>query len=83
MQFKIVGNNQHQAVHGGSAFTCILETTRTETGHLNRWSAFKNDRLLKTDCRTLNEAKKVCRAAAAENPVAVLNGVFPTPGAAG
>ena len=39
-------------------------TVTTDAGSTNLWSALMNDVLLQADCRTLNEAKNVCRAAA-------------------
>jgi hypothetical protein len=66
MPFRIVGHHQHRAVVDGHTYCCIRETTATDAGLLNRWSAYRDNTLLKGDCRTLNEAKQLCRAAAGE-----------------
>ncbi len=34
------------------------------------WSAYHGEQLLKDDCRTLNEAKNVCRKARSPNDLA-------------
>ena len=67
MQFKIVGQHEHRAVVGGATFSCVRRDTKTDAGLLISWTASRNNVVLKNDCRTLNEAKNVCRAAAAEN----------------
>jgi hypothetical protein len=47
---------------GSDTFVCLR--ARSESALAVSWSASKNDVVLKNDCRTLNEAKKVCRLAA-------------------
>jgi hypothetical protein len=69
MQFKIVGQHEHRAVVGGSTFLCVRHDTKTDNGLSITWTALRDNTVLKSDCRTLNEAKNVCRAAAAENSV--------------
>ncbi len=68
MLFRIVGEHEHQSVVDGHTFRCTRQSTMTETGRFLRWSAFRDGALLKSDCRTLNEAKQLCRAAAAPLP---------------
>ena len=67
MQFKIVGQHEHRAVVGDTIFSCVRHDTKTDAGLLISWIASRNNVVLKNDCRTLNEAKNVCRAAATEN----------------
>ncbi len=64
MQFRIVGHHQHQAIVEGVKFTCVRTATATDAGLSVRWAAYRNEVILKPDCRTLNEAKNVCRSAA-------------------
>jgi hypothetical protein len=64
--FRIVGPHLHRAAAGGHVFTCAREATATEAGLSIRWLVFQNETLLKNDCRTLNDAKKLCRIAANE-----------------
>ena len=64
MQFRIVGNHLHRAVLEGSEYSCVRESTATDAGLVIRWSAWKDSVVLKNDCRTLNEAKNLCRSAA-------------------
>jgi hypothetical protein len=67
MLFKIVGPHRHRAVLGSREFWCERETT-TADGRLSiRWSAFDGKILLQRDCRTLNDAKKLCRAIAGDD----------------
>jgi hypothetical protein len=66
MQFRIVGAHQHKAVVGPSTFLCVRRDTPTETGLTVRWLACRNEAVLKDDCRTLNEAKNLCRQVSAE-----------------
>jgi len=63
MPFRIVGPDRHQSVAGGRTFTCVRECTTSDAGIAIRWAAFNDDLLLKADCRTLNEAKNICRSA--------------------
>ena len=69
MQFRIVGQHVHRAVVGGSTYSCTRQDTKTDGGLSIAWTAMKDNAVLKSDCRTLNEAKNVCRAAAAEESV--------------
>lgn len=62
MPFRVAGA-QHRAVVGDVTYGCVREVIATDAGHSIRWSAYRNDELLKRECRTLNEAKNVCRAA--------------------
>jgi hypothetical protein len=66
MQFRIVGPHQHRAVVGSSTFVCIRRDSTTDGRLVITWVACRNDAVLKDDCRTLNEAKNLCRAASAE-----------------
>jgi hypothetical protein len=66
MQFRIVGAHQHRAVVGSNTFVCIRRNATTEAGPVILWVASRNDAVLKDDCRTLNEAKNLCRRASAE-----------------
>jgi hypothetical protein len=66
MLFRIIGAHQHRAIAGPSTYTCIRRDTTTDAGLAIAWIAFRNDTVLKDDCRTLNEAKNLCRRAAAE-----------------
>jgi hypothetical protein len=65
--FRILGAHQHYAVTAAGTFGCTRLSTVTATGMSIRWLASKNDTVLKDDCRTLNEAKNVCREAASQN----------------
>ena len=69
MLFKIVGPHRHRAVLGNREFWCERETTVSEGRLSIRWSAFDGKSLLQRDCRTLNDAKKLCRATASNDPV--------------
>jgi hypothetical protein len=69
MQFRIVGAHQHRAVAGQSTFTCVRRDTSTDAGVVIAWIACRNEAVLKDDCRTLNEAKNLCRRALAEELV--------------
>lgn len=66
MQFRIVGTNQHRAVVGPDTFLCVRRDTATDRGVSMLWLACRNDVVLKDNCRTLNEAKNLCRQALAE-----------------
>lgn len=66
MQFKIVGAHQHRAVVGPSTFLCLRRDTTTDAGLVIAWIASRNNTVLKDNCRTLNEAKNLCRQASAE-----------------
>ena len=66
MKFRIVGPHIHQAVVGGRTFSCVRKALMTEAGLLVSWSASKDKAVLKNGCRTLNEAKNLCRAAVVE-----------------
>jgi hypothetical protein len=66
MQFKIVGTHQHRAVVGSSIFLCVRRHTAKDIGIATLWIASRNDAVLKDDCRTLNEAKNLCRQVSAE-----------------
>jgi hypothetical protein len=66
MQFRIVGAHQHRAVVGPSTFVCVRRDVATDAGRVITWIACRNDAVLKDDCRTLNEAKNLCRRASAE-----------------
>ena len=65
MQFRIVGVHIHQAVVQGCTFTCMRQHTTTDSVVTVTWAASKGSTILKSDCRTLNEAKNLWRAAAA------------------
>ncbi|HVS53583.1 MAG TPA: hypothetical protein VHD62_14605 [Opitutaceae bacterium] len=64
MLFKIVAPHRHRAALGERIFWCERHATVTESGLSIRWSALEGKILLKGDCRTLNEAKNLCRGAA-------------------
>jgi hypothetical protein len=65
MDFRLVGPHQHQATAGGQTFFCFRRVVRIQEGGLAiSWSASRGEVVLKNDCRTLNEAKNLCRAAA-------------------
>jgi hypothetical protein len=66
MQFRIVGPHQHRAVVGGTAFLCVRRDTVQDEARVIVWLACRNEAVLKADCRTLNEAKNLCRQASAE-----------------
>ena len=68
MNFRIMGPHQHRAMWGDRVFWCERETTTTEGRLTSRWSAFEGKILLQRDCPTLNDAKRLCRAAASEDP---------------
>ena len=65
MHFRIVGSHRHEAVVNGETFACIRESTLQDDVMIIRWSVVRNGVVLKADCRTLNEAKILCRAAIA------------------
>ena len=65
MQFRITAPHHHQAVRSGSTFSCTLKRVATPTGLAISWCVRRNDQILKDDCRTLNEAKNLCRATGA------------------
>ncbi|MES2693035.1 MAG: hypothetical protein V4773_06145 [Verrucomicrobiota bacterium] len=66
MQFRIVGADQHRAVVGATTFLCVCRETTLASGVALRWVACRNEVVLKDDCRTLNEAKNLCRQVLAE-----------------
>jgi hypothetical protein len=66
MQFRIVGPHQHKAVVGDSTFLCVRRDKAQATGVAVLWLASRNEAVLKDDCRTLNEAKNLCRQVSAE-----------------
>jgi hypothetical protein len=68
MLFRIVEPHRHRAILGDRIFWCERATTKTEMGLSVRWSALQGDLVLKSDCRTLNEAKNLCRIKAADEP---------------
>jgi hypothetical protein len=69
MHFRIIGAHQHRAVVGPDTFVCVRRDAATDAGPVICWIASRNDAVLKGDCRTLNEAKKLCRQASAEQLV--------------
>lgn len=66
MQFRVVGADQHRAVVGAVTYLCVCREIIVNTEWVLRWAACRNEVVLKDDCRTLNEAKNLCRAVAAE-----------------
>jgi len=66
MQFRIVGAHRHRAIVGSTSFVCLRRDVATGAGPIIAWIASRNDAVLKDDCRTLNEAKNLCRRASAE-----------------
>ena len=66
MQFRIVGAHQHKAIVGPSTFLCVRRDTMSDAGIAWRWIASRNGVVLKDDCRTLNDAKNLCRQVSAE-----------------
>lgn len=66
MQFRIVGTHQHRAVVGSSTFLCVRRNTASDTAVATLWIASRNGVVLKDDCRTLNEAKNLCRQVSVE-----------------
>ena len=66
MQFRIVGMNQHRAVVGATTYLCVRRDTASDKGLSMLWIACRNDTVLKDNCRTLNEAKNLCRQVSAE-----------------
>jgi hypothetical protein len=66
MQFRIVGTHQHRAVVGPSTFLCVRRQAPADAGIAMLWVACRNEAVLKDDCRTLNEAKNLCRQVSAE-----------------
>jgi hypothetical protein len=71
MLFRIVAPHEHRAIVGHRIFWCTRQAVTTEAGLATSWSAFEGKILLAADCRTLNEAKNRCRAAAKEEHPAV------------
>ena len=69
MQFRIVGVDQHRAVVGPNTYICVRRDKTIESGVFPRWVACRNNTVLKEDCRTLNEAKNICRQALAEEAI--------------
>lgn len=67
MLFKMVGPHRHRAMLGNRVFWCERETTMGDGRLSIRWSAFDGKILLQRDCRTLNDAKKLCRAIAGDD----------------
>ena len=63
MMFRIVGDHTHRAVVGGVMFVCVRSAKETDDGVVISWAAYREKALLKGDCRTLNEAKALCRGA--------------------
>ena len=68
MQFRIVGAHEHRAVVGPNTFVCLRREVATDARLVISWSASRNEAVLKDDCRTLNEAKNLCRQALGEGP---------------
>jgi hypothetical protein len=66
MQFRIVGAHQHRAVVGPSTFLCVGRHSANATNVVMLWIACRTEAVLKDDCRTLNEAKNLCRQVSAE-----------------
>jgi hypothetical protein len=66
MLFRIIAPHTHKAIIGKDTFVCLRALSEPDLAV--SWSAAKNDVVLKSDCRTLNEAKKVCREAAGAAP---------------
>lgn len=44
-------------------FVCVRSAKETDDGVVISWAAYREKALLKGDCRTLNEAKALCRGA--------------------
>lgn len=65
MLFRIVAPHTHQARAAAGVFTCLRVLTAGELHPQISWSVYLGEVVLKTDCRTLNEAKQVCRREAA------------------
>jgi hypothetical protein len=65
MRFRIVAIHTHQAEEAGITFTCLRRATPSEAGLHIAWEVYRGQELLKADCRTLNEAKTLCRTTAA------------------
>jgi hypothetical protein len=66
MLFRIVAPHTHRAFAGGETFTCFRRTAKEPSGLQITWAAYRGEVLLKNDCRTLNEAKRLCRDIGAE-----------------
>ena len=66
MLFRIVGTHQHRAVVGANTFTCVRRDLVQDGQARIWWIACRNETVLKDDCRTLNQAKNLCRQALAE-----------------
>lgn len=79
MLFRRIGPHQHRSVKGGHTFCCTRQGIARKAGSPIRWSAFKDDTLLKNDCATLAEAKKLCRASGTRvrDSIAAGKSVFP------
>lgn len=70
MLFRIIAPHTHQASSGGETFTCYRKAVMVDQRLEVTWSAYHGEQLLKDDCRTLNEAKNVCRKARSPNDLA-------------
>jgi hypothetical protein len=81
MHFRIVGLHAHRALVNASTYCCIRASTPRGEMLPIRWAAFRDGVVLHADCRTLNEAKKLCRGAARETRRAVRSGDVAAPGA--
>jgi hypothetical protein len=68
MLFRIVAPHTHRAVLSAGTFTCVRIATPTDEGLSIAWEVYRGDTLLKGDCRTLNEAKKLCRSVSSGLP---------------
>jgi hypothetical protein len=66
MLFRIVGAHQHRAVVRSSTFLCVRRIVPNGDSQTILWIASRNDVVLKDDCRTLNEAKNLCRRVSEE-----------------
>lgn len=62
MMFRLTGTHTHQTEVGGEVFTCLRKDIPRESGFDITWWVYRGDVLLKNDCRTLNEAKRLCRS---------------------
>ncbi len=69
MLFRIVAPHTHRAVVGANTFTCSRIATLADDKVSITWAAHRGDVLLKGDCRTLNEAKTLCRLDASKPQV--------------
>jgi hypothetical protein len=66
MQFRIVATHQHRAVVGANTFLCVRRDMVNDASGGIRWIACRNGTVLNDDCRTLNQAKNLCRQVLAE-----------------